>query len=68
MIVTVTVETETGTRTYTGHIVSRGPTTMSMLLTEPFAMAGRCVQFPLDQVVEEKAAPAPVGANPPGRS
>lgn len=54
MIVTVTIETETGSRSYTGHIVCRGPGTMEMLLTEPFSMAGRCVQFPLEQVRSEE--------------
>ncbi|HLT96221.1 MAG TPA: hypothetical protein VK070_05470 [Acidimicrobiia bacterium] len=56
MIVTITLQTETGIRTYTGHIVSRGPSTMEMLLTEPFALAGRCVQFPLSEVVSEEPA------------
>lgn len=54
MIVTVTIQTESGYRSYTGHIVSRGPGTMDMLLTEPFGMAGRCVQFPLAQVLSEQ--------------
>jgi hypothetical protein len=34
--------------------VSRGPTTIVVLLTEPFSMAGRSVQFPIATVVEEK--------------
>lgn len=55
MIVTVTIETDSGSRAYTGHIVCRGPGTMDMLLTEPFTMAGRTVQFPLSQVVSEEA-------------
>lgn len=53
MIVTVTVETDSGTRSYTGHIVCRGPSTMEMLLTDPFPLAGRCVQFPLSQITAE---------------
>jgi hypothetical protein len=53
MIVTVTIETDTGHRAYTGHIVCRGPSTMEMLLTDPFPMAGRTVQFPLKSVVSE---------------
>lgn len=54
MIATVTVATETGSRSYTGHIVCRGPGTMDMLLTEPFSVAGRSVQFPLADVVTEE--------------
>jgi hypothetical protein len=54
MIVTVTIQTEGGSRSYTGHIVSRGPSTMEMLLTEPFPMAGRCVQFPSSQIMSEQ--------------
>lgn len=55
MIVTVTVETEVGHRAYTGHVVCRGPSTMEMLLTDPYSMAGRTVQFPLTSVVSEDA-------------
>ncbi|MGA7271663.1 MAG: hypothetical protein WB239_11370 [Acidimicrobiia bacterium] len=57
MAVTVTIETEKGPTTYTGHIVCRGPGTMEMLLTEPFALAGRTVQFPAGAVVEERSQP-----------
>jgi hypothetical protein len=35
-------------------VVSRGPATIVLMLTEPFSMAGRSVQFPMTQVVEEK--------------
>jgi hypothetical protein len=34
--------------------VSRGPTTIVVMLTEPFSMAARSVQFPIATVVEEK--------------
>lgn len=62
MAMKVTVETETGSNTYIGNIVCRGPATMEMLLTEPFAVAGRTVQFPVSTVIEERATtpPAPV--------
>ncbi|MGH8912657.1 MAG: hypothetical protein ACRDVD_09100 [Acidimicrobiia bacterium] len=53
MIVTVTIETDSGSQSYTGHVVCRGPSTMEMLLTEPFSMAGRTVQFPRSTVVTE---------------
>ncbi len=54
MVVTFITQDRDGFHTYTGHVVSRGPTTIVVLLTEPFSMAGRSVQFPMDQVVEEK--------------
>lgn len=54
MVVTFITEDEDGLHTYTGHVVSRGPTTIVVLLTEPFRLAGRSVQFPIDSVLEEK--------------
>ena len=57
MMVTVAIATATGPRAYTGHIVCRGPSTMEMLLTDPFPMAGRTVQFPLTSVVSELPTP-----------
>lgn len=59
MAATVTIETENGSSTYTGHIVCRGPGTMEMLLTQPFGLAGRTVQFPVRSVVEERPEPDP---------
>ena len=63
MIVTVTIETDSGSQSYTGHVVCRGPSTMEMLLTEPFSMAGRTVQFPLSTVVTEAAPVARAAAS-----
>lgn len=54
MIVTITIQTDSGSHSYTGHIVSRGPSTMEVLLTEPFPMAGRCVQFPTSRILSEQ--------------
>ncbi|HSK07662.1 MAG TPA: hypothetical protein VK990_09100, partial [Acidimicrobiia bacterium] len=54
MVVTFITQDQDGFHTYTGHVVSRGPTTIVVLLTEPFSMAGRSVQFPIATVVEEK--------------
>jgi len=54
MIVTFITEDGDGFHTYTGHVVSRGPSTIVVLLTEPFGMAGRSVQFPMTNVVSEK--------------
>ena len=58
MVVTFITQHADGFRTYTGHVVSRGPTTIVMLLTEPFSQAGRSVQFPISSVVEEKVISA----------
>jgi len=58
MVVTFITEDGEGFHTYTGHVVSRGPSTVVVLLTEPFAIAGRSVQFPINQVVEEKVISA----------
>ena len=58
MVVTFITQDADGFRTYTGHVVSRGPTTIVMLLTEPFSQAGRSVQFPISSVVEEKVISA----------
>lgn len=54
MVVTFITEDGEGLHTYTGHVVSRGPTTIVLLLTEPFSMAGRSVQFQIRDVVAEK--------------
>lgn len=53
MVVTFITKDRDGFHTYTGHVVSRGPSTIVVLLTEPFSLAGRSVQFPISQVVEE---------------
>jgi hypothetical protein len=58
MVVTFITEDGEGFHTYTGHVVSRGPSTIVVLLTEPFAIAGRSVQFPINQVVQEKVISA----------
>lgn len=58
MVVTFITQAKDGFRTYTGHVVSRGPTTIVMLLTEPFNLAGRSVQFHIDDVVEERVISA----------
>ena len=58
MVLTFITSDEDGFHTYTGHVVSRGPSTIVMLLTEPFGQAGRSVQFPISSVVEEKVISA----------
>lgn len=58
MVVTFITKDREGFHTYTGHIVSRGPSTIVVLLTDPFNIAGRSVQFPIADVVEEKVISA----------
>jgi hypothetical protein len=58
MVVTFITQDQDGFHTYTGHVVSRGPSTIVVMLTEPFSMAGRSVQFPMKTVVEEKVVSA----------
>lgn len=58
MVVTFITQDQEGFHTYTGHVVSRGPSTIVVLLTEPFSLAGRSVQFPISEVVEEKVISA----------
>jgi hypothetical protein len=58
MVVTFITQDQDGFHTYTGHVVSRGPATIMVMLTEPFSMAGRSVQFPMKAVIEEKVVSA----------
>jgi hypothetical protein len=58
MIVTFITEEQDGLHTYTGHVVTRGPSTIVVLLTEPFGLAGRSVQFPMTSVISEKVISA----------
>jgi hypothetical protein len=58
MVVTFITQDRDGFHTYTGHVVSRGPSTIVVLLTEPFSLAGRSVQFRINEVVEEKVVSA----------
>ena len=58
MVLTFITRDVEGFHTYTGHVICRGPTTIVLLLTEPFSVAGRSVQFPISDVVEEKVVTA----------
>lgn len=58
MVVTFITQDVEGFHTYTGHVVSRGPRTIVVLLTEPFDLAGRSVQFRISDVVEENVISA----------
>jgi len=58
MVVTFITKNGDGFHTYTGHVICRGPTTIVLLLTDPFNVAGRSVQFRISEVVEEKVISA----------
>jgi hypothetical protein len=58
MVVKFITQDRDGLHTYTGHVVCRGPSTIVVLLTEPFRLAGRSVQFPITDVIEEKVITA----------
>lgn len=53
---TFTVSTDHGERSYTGHVSSRSPSTITMLLTSPYDAAGRVVKIPVEDVVAEHLA------------
>jgi hypothetical protein len=53
---TFVVNTEHGERVYTGHVSSRSPSTITLLLTTPYGLAGRVVTFPVADVISEHQA------------
>lgn len=53
MVVRFVTRDQKGLHTFTGHVVSRGPATIVLLITEPFGLAGRSVQFAISDVIEE---------------
>lgn len=53
---TFVVNTEHGQRIYTGHVSSRSPSTITLLLTTPYAVAGRVVTISVADVVSEHQA------------
>jgi hypothetical protein len=58
MVVTFVTQDQDGLHTFTGHVVSRGPTTIVLLLTEPFGLAGRSIQFLISDIIEERVTSA----------
>lgn len=56
MFHTVIVTTEHGQRIYTGHVSSRSPSTITMLLTTPYDQAGRVVTIRTNDVISEHQA------------
>ncbi|MEX2654794.1 MAG: hypothetical protein WD532_07175 [Acidimicrobiia bacterium] len=53
---TFVVRTEHGNRTYTGHVSSRSPSTITLLLTSPYDAAGRVVKIAVQDVISEQVA------------
>ena len=54
MIVTITTEDQGATRRFTGHVVTRTERTLTMLLTEPYPLAGQSVTIPAKHVIDER--------------
>lgn len=53
---TFVVRTEHGNRVYTGHVSSRSPSTITLLLTSPYDAAGRVVRISVQDVISEQLA------------
>lgn len=53
---TFVVNTELGQRVYTGRVSSRSPSTITMLLTTPYDLAGRVVRIAVQDVISEHLA------------
>lgn len=56
MTYTFVVQTEHGQRVYTGHVSSRSPSTITVLLTTPYDVAGRVVKISVEDVIFEQQA------------
>ena len=56
MIHTFVVATDHGDRVYTGHVSSRSPSTITLLLTSPYDAAGRVVKVAISDVISEQIA------------
>lgn len=56
MIHTFVVATDQGERVYTGHVSSRSPSTITLLLTAPYDAAGRVVRLATSDVISERIA------------
>ncbi|HSJ28176.1 MAG TPA: hypothetical protein VLB67_08175 [Acidimicrobiia bacterium] len=53
---TFVVDTEHGQRVYTGHVSSRSPSTITLLLTTPYGVAGRVITISVADVISEHQA------------
>lgn len=56
MTYTFVVQTEDGQRAYTGRVSSRSPSTITLLLTTPYEVAGRVVKISVSDVISEQRA------------
>lgn len=56
MTSTFVVRTASGERVYTGHVSSRSPSTITLLLTTPYDVAGRVVRILVEDVISEQRA------------
>lgn len=56
MTYTFVVRTDDGERIYTGRVSSRSPSTITLLLTTPYEVAGRVVKIPVEDVISEQQA------------
>lgn len=54
MIINIATSDQGRDRSYTGHVVSRTARTVTMLLTEPYPMAGHHVTIETKHIVEER--------------
>ncbi|MGH8875193.1 MAG: hypothetical protein ACRDVM_08080 [Acidimicrobiia bacterium] len=58
MVHTFITQDDSGLHAYTGHVVCRGPSTIVVLLTEPYTVAGHTVSFPISSVLSERVVVA----------
>ncbi|MDX1447487.1 MAG: hypothetical protein R3246_00355 [Acidimicrobiia bacterium] len=56
MTYTFVVRSDHGQRTYTGRVSSRSPSTITLLLTTPYDVAGRVVKIAVEDVISEQRA------------
>jgi hypothetical protein len=54
MTVIITIRERGRTRTYTGHVVTRTEHTVTLLVTEPYPMAGQSVTIETEHVITER--------------
>lgn len=54
MIIKITTSDTSGSHTYIGHVLTKGPSVVVLVLTEPFSAAGRSVTIPMEEIVSEE--------------
>lgn len=58
MITKITTNDASGTHTYIGHVLTKGPSVVFLVLTEPFSAAGHSVTIPMTEIVTEEVLAA----------